>query len=200
MEPVLSLSKARHAIQPTHLMKTSAIALITAAAALCFTACDQAKVSAEKAKAEAAEAVAKAREATADATAKAESAMPGLKAKAAGAVDAAKTAGADALAKGGELLGTAKEWGLEKMGVPEADGLLDGFQTLIEEAKVAIQGGLTGEKATALKAKWDELYAKSSGTIKNLAPEKQEKLNAILATVKAKWDEMMTKAEGAKSE
>lgn len=180
--------------------KTTAITLITAAAALGLSACDQAKVSAEKAKAEAAEAVAKAKEATADATAKAEAAMPDLQAKAAGAVDAAKAAGAEAIAKGGDMLDTAKEWGLEKMGVPEADGLLEGFKTLIEEAKVAIQSGLTGEKATALKAKWDELYAKSADTIKNLAPEKQEKLKAILATVKAKWDEMMTKAEGAKSE
>jgi hypothetical protein len=182
-------------------MKTTVITLITAAAVLGLSACDQqaresAAQAAEKAKAEAEAAVAKAKEATADAAAKAESSLPDLKAKAAGAMEAAKTAGNDALAKGGELLGTAKEWGLEKMGVPEADGLLDGFKTLIEEAKVAIQGGMTGEKATALKAKWDELYAKSADTIKNLAPEKQEKLKAILATVKAKWDEMMQKAEG----
>jgi hypothetical protein len=185
-------------------MKTTAITLITAFAALGLSACDRATESAaqaaDKAKAEAAEAVAKAKKATADATARTEAAMPDLKAKASNAVDAAKTAGADALAKGSELLGTAKEWGLEKMGVPEADGLLDGFKTLIDEAKMAIQGGLTGEKAAALKAKWDELYAKSADTIKNLAPEKQEKLKAILETMKAKWEEMMKKAEGAKVE
>lgn len=178
-------------------MKTKAISLITAAAAvLGLAACDQAKESAEKAKAEAAAAVAKTKEAAADAAAKAEASLPDLKAKAAGAMEAAKTAGSDALAKGGELLDSAKEWGLEKMGVPEADGLLDGFKTLIDEAKAAIQSGLTGEKATALKAKWDALYAKSADTIKNLAPEQQEKLKGILATVKAKWDEMMKKAEG----
>ncbi len=185
-------------------MKTTAITLITAAAALGFAACDRATESApqaaDKAKAEAAQAAANVKEATADAAARTEAAMPGLKAKASEALDAAKAAGSDALAKGGEMWGTAKEWGLEKMGVPEADGMLDGFKTLIDEAKTAIQSGLTGEKAAALRSKWDELYAKSADTIKNLAPEKQEKLKAIMETMKAKWEEMMKKAEGAKVE
>lgn len=183
-------------------MKTNTILLLGAAAALSLTACDQAKDAAAEAKAVAA----KAQAAAAEATAKAEAAMPGLKEKAAaamdsakeagaGALDSAKAAGSDALAKGGSMIDSAKEWGLEKMGVPEADGLLEGFGTLIGEAKAAVAGGMNGEKAAALKAKWDELYAKSADTIKNLDPAKQEKLKAILATVKAKWDELMAQSK-----
>ena len=169
-------------------MKSTAQLIVTAAAALNLSACDQAK------------------DAAAEASAKAEAAMPALKDKATAAMDAAKNAGsgaleqakaagAEAMAKGGSMIDAAKEWGLEKMGVPEADGLLEGFGTLIAEAKVAVAGGMNGEKAAALKTKWDELYAKSSETIKNLAPEQQEKLRAILATVKAKWDELMAKSK-----
>lgn len=178
-------------------MKTTTITLLAAAAAFGFTACDQAKETADAAAAKAKSAAAEAAAQTKEVAAKAEASIPDLKAKAAGALETAKAAGNDALAKGGDMLATAKEWGLEKMGVPEADGLLDGFGLLIAEAKTAVQTGMTGEKATALKAKWDELYAKSSETIKNLAPEQQEKLKAILATVKAKWDELMAKSEGA---
>ncbi len=190
-------------------MKVTTITIL-AAAGLGLTACDQAKDAAS-------EAAAKTKAAAAEASAKADAAMPDLKAKAANAVDSAKAAGAealdsakaagaeamdsakaagsDALAKGGSMIDSAKEWGLEKMGVPEADGLLEGFGTLIGEAKAAVAGGLSGEKAAALKGKWDALYAKSTDTIKNLDPAKQEKLKAILATVKAKWDELMSKAQ-----
>jgi hypothetical protein len=179
-------------------MKTSTLTLL-AAASLGLTACDQAKDAA-------AEAAAKAKAAAAEAAAKAEAAAPDLKEKAAAAMDSAKEAGAgaldkvkaagsDALAKGGNMIDAAKEWGFEKMGVPEADGLLEGFGTLIAEAKAAVASGMNGEKAAALKAKWDGLYAKSADTIKNLAPEQQEKMKAILATLKAKWDELMAKSK-----
>lgn len=172
-------------------MKSSpaSIPLLSVIAALGLSSCEKAK-EAEAAAREKAAALATAAKATADA------AMPDLKDKATAALDSAKEAGAGALAKGGSLIDSAKDWSLEKMGVPEADGLLAGFGTLIAEAKTAVQGGMSGEKATALKAKWDELYTKSTESIKNLAPDKQEKLKAILATVKAKWDELMASSAG----
>lgn len=184
-------------------MKTKTLTLLTAAS-LGLTACDQAKDTA-------AEAAAKTKAAAAEAAAKAEAAAPALKEKAAaamesakeagaGALESAKSAGSEALAKSGSMIDAAKEWGLEKMGVPEADGLLEGFGTLIAEAKASVASGMNGEKATALKTKWDELYAKSTDTIKNLAPEQQEKMKAILATVKTKWDEMMAKAKDGAAE
>lgn len=168
---------------------TASIPLLSVIAALGLSSCDKVK-EAEAAAREKAAALAT------EAKAKADAAMPDLKDKATAALDSAKAAGAGALAKGGSLIDSAKDWGLEKMGVPEADGLLAGFGTLIAEAKTAVQGGMSGEKATALKAKWDDLYAKSTDTIKNLAPDKQEKLKAILATVKAKWDELMASSAG----
>ncbi len=177
------------------LMKTTTITLLAAAAAFGFTACDQAKETAADAAAQARSVAAEAAAQSKEIAAKAESSFPGLKAKAAGALETAKAAGNNALAKGGDILHNAKDWGLEKMGVPEADGLLDGFGLLIKEATTAVQTGMTGEKATALKAKWDKLYAKSSEAIKPLPPEQQEKLKAILATMKAKWDELMTRSE-----
>ena len=195
METSRAHRRCKHQLNPL-LMKSTTITLLAAAAAFGFTACDKAKETAAEAAAKAKGAAAEAAAQGKEIAAKAESSIPDLKAKAAEAVETAKAAGNDALAKGGDMLATAKEWGLEKMGVPEADGLLDGFGLLIAEANTAVQTGMTGEKATALKAKWDELYAKSSETIKNLAPEQQEKLKAILATVKAKWDEMMAKSEG----
>jgi ABC-type enterochelin transport system substrate-binding protein len=168
-------------------MNKIALTLLSAITALGFTSCD-------KAKEEVAGAEAKAKALAAEATAKAKAAAPDLQAKATEALNSAKTAGAGALTKGGELLDTAKDWGLEKMGVPEADGLLDGFKSLIDEAKTTVQGGMNGEKASALKGKWDTLYTKANETITNLAPDKQEKLKAILAMVKTKWDELMAKA------
>ena len=181
-------------------MKINAITLLAAAAALGLTACDKAKEAA-------ADASTKAKAAAAEAAAKAEAAMPGLTEKATAALDSAKDASAtalddakaastDVLAKGTSMIDAAKSWGLEKMGVPEADGLMEGFGTLIGEAQAAVATGMNGEKAAALKAKWDALYASSADTIKNLDPAKQEKLQAIIATVKAKWDELMTKSAG----
>jgi hypothetical protein len=182
-------------------MKTKTQVLLSAVAVLGFTACDQAKdaatQAADKAKAAATEAADKAKAATAEAVDKAKAEAPDLKSKLSAAAAEAKAAGADALAKGGDMLDTAKAWGLEKMGVPEADGLLEGFGKLIEEGRAAVASGMNSEKATALKAKWDEQYAKASEAIKTMAPEQQEKMKAILAKVKAKWDEMLTKADGS---
>lgn len=166
----------------------STLPLLLAAATLSLTACDQAQKAA-------AEAEAKAKAAAAEAKAKTEAAMPGLKDKANEALNSAKEAGAGALDKGKEMAGAAMDWTKEKLGIPEADGLLEGFQALFAEAKTAVSEGMTGEKATALKAKWDTLYAKSADTLKNLAPEQQEKLKGILATIKAKWDELMEKSK-----
>jgi hypothetical protein len=174
-----------------NIMKPSiaSISLLSIIAALGLSSCDQAR-EAEAAAREKAAAVA------AEAKAKATAVMPDLKDKAAAALESAKEAGAGAIAKGGDLIDGAKDWGLEKMGVPEADGLLAGFGTLIAEAKTAVQGGISGEQAAALKAKWDALYAKSAETIKNLAPDKQEKMKTILDSVKAKWDELMASSKG----
>lgn len=182
-------------------MKTTALFLL-ATAALGLTSCDKAKDAATEAAAKAEAAAAEATVRTREAAAKAEGAMPELKEKANAALDAVKEAGAgalekgkEALDKGKELAGAAMDWTKQKLGIPEADGLLDGFKALFEEAKTAVNSGMTSEKSTALKAKWDELYAKSSDTIKTLAPEQQEKLKAILTTIKAKWDELMEKSK-----
>lgn len=177
-------------------MKNTLRILLTAGA-FGLPACDQAKDAA-------AEASAQAKASAAEASAKAEAAMPNFKQKATEAMDAAKEAGAiafdkakaagsKAVTKGSSAIDSAREWGLEKMGVPEADGLLEGFGILIAEAKAAVSSGMNGEKAAVLKAKWDTLYAKSADTIKNLDPARQEKLKAILASVKAKWDDLMAK-------
>ncbi len=179
-------------------MKTT-LTFLTVAAAISLTSCDQAKDAAAeataKAKAAATEATAKAQAAAAEAKTKAEGAMPDLKAKATAAMEAAKEAGAGALDKTKELADAAGDWTKQKLGIPEADGMLEGFHALFAEAKTAVSNGMTGEKATALKAKWDDLYAKSSESIKNLAPEQQEKVKSILAAIKAKWDELMEKSK-----
>ena len=172
-------------------MKNIALTLFTAAAACGLTACDQAKDAY-------ADASAKAKEAAIEAKAKAEAAAPGLKEKATAALDSAKDAGAGAFDKTKEWANAAGDWTKQKLGIPEADGLLEGFQTLFVEAKTAVSNGMTGEKATALRAKWDAQYAKTSESIKNLAPEQQEKIKSVIAVIKTKWDELLAKPkEGA---
>lgn len=178
-------------------MKTTRLILpfLTAAAAVSLTACDEAK-----------DAAAEAKKAAAEAAAKAEAAAPGLKAKAsealekaeeagASALEKAKAAGAGAFEKSKELLGDASDWTKQKLGIPEADGLLDGFKHLFEEARTAVSNGMTSEKAAALRAKWDAAYASATERMKTMAPEHQEKLKAALATVKAKWDELLEKSK-----
>lgn len=182
-------------------MKTTTQVFLSALAVIGLTSCDQAKEAAsqaaDKAKAAATEAAEKAKAATSEAVDKAGVVAPDFKDKLNAAAAEAKAAGAGALAKGSTMLDTAKTWGLEKMGVPEADGLLDGFGKLIEEGRAAVASGMNSEKASALKAKWDVQYAKASESIKTMAPEQQEKMKAMLAKVKAKWDEMLTKADGS---
>ncbi len=171
-------------------MKITTITLLSAAA-LGFTACDQAKDAAAEAKAAAQTAAAKAEAAAPDLKAKAASAMEAAKEAGADALDKAKAAGGEAFDKSRDMAASVMDWTKEKLGIPEADGLLDGFKGLFEEAKAAVSSGMTGEKATALKAKWDALYAKSSDTIKNLSPDQQGKLKSILAVIKTKWDELL---------
>ena len=159
-------------------MKTTTLTILAAAAALGLSACDQAKEVTAEAKEAAITAEAKAKamaEAAAakagSATDKLEAALPGLKAKAADAMAKAKTAGGEALKKGREMADAAADWTKAKLGIPEADGMLEGFHSLFAEAKEAVNTGMNGEKATALKAKWDVLYAKSAETMKKLGPE-----------------------------
>lgn len=168
-----------------------AIALTLAAAAITLTSCDQAKDAANAA-------ATKAKAAAAEVKAEAEAAAPDLKAKAANAIDAAKAAGAgaldDAKAKAGELA----DWTKAKLGIPEADGVLDGFRTLFDEAKAAVAAGMTGEKATALKAKWDALQTSTAAQLEKLAPEHKEKLQSLLTVIKSKWDELMSQSKDGK--
>jgi hypothetical protein len=122
-------------------------------------------------------------------------ALPGLKAKATDVLESAKNAGAEALHKSKEMADTAMEWSKAKLGIPEADGLLEGFVGLFNEAKAAVSNGMNGEKAAALKAKWDEMEAKASETMKKLGPEVQAKFKPLLEAIKVKWDELMKKSK-----
>ena len=183
-------------------MKTSPLTILAVAAAMAFTSCDKAKEAAVEAETKA-KAAAKAAEAAAAAAAekakssteKMKEALPGLKAKATDVLESAKNAGAGALHKGKEMADSAVDWSKAKLGIPEADGLLEGFMGLFNEAKTAVNDGMNGEKATALKAKWDEMEVKASETMKTLGPEVQAKFKPILETIKAKWDELMKKSE-----
>jgi len=176
-------------------MKTSPLMIPAMVAAMAFTSCDKAKeaaVEAEtKAKASAEAAAAVAAEKAKSSTEKMKEALPGLKAKATDVMESAKNAGSEALHKGKEMADTATEWSKAKLGIPEADGVLEGFVGLFNEAKAAVNSGLNGEKATALKAKWDDMEAKASETMKTLGPEVQAKFKPILETIKVKWDELM---------
>ena len=169
-------------------MKITALTLLSTTAAIGLTACDQAKETAT-------EAAAKTKAVAAEASAKAEAAMPGLKEKASAALDAARAAGSGALDKTKEMAGAATDWTKQKLGIPEADGLLDGFHGLFKEAKEAVNTGMNNEKSAALRAKWDALYAKSAEKMKTLAPEQQEKLKSLIAVIKTKWDELLEKSK-----
>ena len=167
-------------------MKITALTLCLITTALGLTACDQAKQTAT-------EAAAKTKAVAAEASAKAEAAMPGLKEKASAAMDAARAAGSGALDKTKEMAGAATDWTKQKLGIPEADGMLEGFHGLFNEAKEAVNNGMNSEKATALRAKWDALYASSTEKMKTLAPEQQEKLKDLIGVIKTKWDELLEK-------
>jgi hypothetical protein len=182
-------------------MKSTAL-LLSTAALLGLASCDQAKDAASKAQSAASAAAegakASATDLAADAKASAADLAADAKATAVKATEAATAAGAEALDKTKELTASALDWTTEKLGIPQADGLLDSFKSLFAEAKTAASGGLTGDKATALKAKWDTLSSQAAETIKGLAPEQQEKLSQILSLMKSKWDELMAKpADGA---
>ena len=172
-------------------MKATALTLAAAAAALTLSSCDQAKDAAN-------EAAAKAKAAAAEVKTEAEAAAPGLKEKAANALDAAKTAGAGALDEAKAKAADLADWTKAKLGVPEADGVLDGFRGLFDEAKAAVASGMTGEKATALKAKWDALQTSTAAQIDKLAPEHKEKLQHLLTVIKAKWDQMLEQSKDGK--
>ena len=169
-------------------MKTTFPILLVVTTAVALTSCDQAKETAT-------EAAAKTKAVAVEASAKAEAAMPGLKEKASAAMDAARAAGSEALDKTKEMAGAAKDWTKEKLGIPEADGLLDGFHGLFAEARQAVNTGMNSEKASALRAKWDALYASSTEKMKTLAPEQQEKLKALIGVIKTKWDELLEKSK-----
>jgi len=184
-------------------MKKTTLTLLAAAAALGLSACDQAKEATAEAKEAAVAAEAKAKAVAEAAAAKAgsatdklEAALPGIKAKAADAMAKAKTAGSEALDKSKVMADAAADWTKAKLGIPEADGMLEGFHALFAEAKEAVNTGMNSEKASVLKGKWDTLYAKSAETMKNLGPETEAKLKPILDTIKAKWDELLEKSKG----
>ena len=180
-------------------MKTTTITLLAAAAAFGFTACDQAKETAAEAAAKAKDAAAEAAAQTKEAAAqgRSRSAIPDLKAKAAGCPEKPpRPPGTTPSTKAEDTARYRRGLDDTKNSVCRRPMACWRFRFAHRGSQNRRQTGMTGEKATALKAKWDDLYAKSSETIKNLAPEQQEKLKAILATVKAKWDELMAKSEG----
>ncbi len=181
-------------------MKNIAIACLSAAAALTLSACDKAKETAAETNAAAADAAAKTEGAMAGMKVKAAAAMESAKDAASSAVDAAGDATSAAVDKTKDMANSAMDWTKQKLGIPEADGVLDSFKSLFAEAREAINSGMNGEKAAALKEKWNTAYAEAKDSMKNLAPEQQEKLKAILATIKAKWDAMMSAAEAKAAE
>lgn len=164
-------------------MKTAPSLLLVSALATALTACDKAKETAAEAKAQAAEAVEKAKPAVNDAAEKAKDASSDLFSK-------TKELAGDALKKGKELGGEAVDFTKEKLGIPETDGLIEGLGGILSEARDAVKNGKLQEKAGELKTKWDAAYAKAEAEISKLAPEKQEKLKAILQAIKTKWDEL----------
>lgn len=166
-------------------MKTAPSLLLVSALAATLTACDKAKEAAAEAKAQAAEAVENAKPAVNDAAEKAKDASTDLFSK-------TKELAGDALKKGKELGGEAVDFTKEKLGIPETDGLIQGLGGIIGEARDAVKNGKLQEKAGELKVKWDAAYAKAEAELSKLAPEKQEKLKAILQTIKAKWDELIS--------
>lgn len=157
-------------------------------AALSLSACDKAKEVSAEASVKAGKAMEKAAEAGAGAAEKSKEAATGM-------MEKTKEFAGDALAKTKELGGDAMDFTKEKLGIPEADGLLSGFSGLLAEAKEAVSAGNIKEKAAGLKTKWDELQAKAESTMANLAPEKQEKFKAFLATIKTKWDQLIGPAK-----
>ncbi len=171
-------------------MKVTPI-LLAAAATFALSACDQAKDAAT-------EAAAKAKAAAAEVKTQAEAAAPDFKAKAEHAMDAAKSAGADALDQAKEKAGDLADWTKAKLGIPEADGVLDGFRSLFDEAKTAVAGGMTGEKAAALKEKWAALQASTAEKIEKLAPEHKAKLEHLITVIKSKWDLLMEQSKDGK--
>lgn len=178
-------------------MKTAAL-LLSSAALLGLSACDQAKDTAAKAQSAASSAAEGAKSTAADLAAEAKTAAADVaqsaQQTAAKATDAAAEVGAEALDKSKELANSALDWTTQKLGIPEADGLLAGFKSLFAEAQDTVSGGLTGDKALALKAKWDALSTQASETLKGLAPEQKEKLSGLLTLIKSKWDALMAPA------
>lgn len=179
-------------------MKTSHLLLLSAAA-LTLAACDQARDAATETAAQveaaAKKAAAESRETASDLEDEAEAAKPGLKEKAASAMKSVRSAGSEALEKSKDWAGDAVDWTKQKIASPEAQTMIDRFQTLFADAKREINEGLTSEKAADLRAKWDDLYAKTTDGIQNMAPKQQEQVKAVLATLKEKWEAMLAKSE-----
>lgn len=155
---------------------------------LFLTACDQAADEARKAAQEAAAAAERA-------AAEAKAAAPDLKTRAAEALKSVKSAGSEAYGKSRELAGGALDWTQEKLGIPEADGVLDSFKALFLEAKQEVTQGMTPEKAQALRKKWDDMTVRTEERLRNLAPEQQARAREMLERVRNRWDELLRKSE-----
>lgn len=166
-------------------MKCISIPILLAAFSL--SACDKAKEVSTDAPAKAGDAMENAREAGADAAEE-------TRAAASGALEKTREMAGKVMAKTKELGAEAMDFAKDKLGIPEADGLLSGFSGLLAEAREAVSAGNIKEKADELKIKWDDLQARAESTMAKLAPEKQEKLKAVLATIKTKWDQLIGSA------